>query len=405
MAAVTGQQFLDLLDKMLVRANMANSAMAYYSFYPVSGQSEFIYNNLYKTGEMFLQKVCGVQMTEFGSGYTLTETPEVTFTSLDAGSGASGTAVLSSEGFINTLLNRGLVRAYTFNPSGTNLIVNHDFSSGETGWYAPGGGQLFDDAPGEYRFVNNKLYVYLTVAMTPNSGTLNISGAETGFYWGSFDLLSSSTYTRYVDIGYTSTEGVFTTIPRIPLQNQTGTFYFGGRFNPHGKFIPKFTFFCANGFLEPLIIDNIQLYTGKDIMSDTIVRNPSEAFSLAADSLNNYLYLSTGKNEMGMGQNYNSQSFVNSNIVYPTVTAHFSEDWSFYTLAFWHYYLPHTSFFSDNIILADWSNFQLQIRDGKYGLYCNYSHEYIPTTVTASGWHQFIVSVVPNRIDNISNSS
>jgi hypothetical protein len=132
MAALTGQAFIDNLTAFLGKANLNNTAKLWYSFWPISGQNsyEFVFNSLLPTGAHFIQKVGGVQITNAGSGYVSGEVPTVTFTSLDGGTGASGTAVMSTSGNLLPYL----FKEWTISSTGTNLVTNGNFTSA-SGWF------------------------------------------------------------------------------------------------------------------------------------------------------------------------------------------------------------------------------------------------------------------------------
>src|SRR6266404_5608925 len=99
MAANNTTGFLMSLSSFLTRANISQDApAAYYSFNPISGQSgfTFIFNDLYPTGQMFLQTVVSGFITNVGSGYGASETANVTFVPYDGGTGAAATVTIST---------------------------------------------------------------------------------------------------------------------------------------------------------------------------------------------------------------------------------------------------------------------------------------------------------------------
>lgn len=140
MPATDKQSFINSLSNFLVRANMVNASKAYYSFYPVAGQTnyEFLFNDLLPTGMAFLGGVASATVSLAGNGYASGEIPSVSFISLDAGTGASGTAVMTlfnSTNNANLLDNNNIQGFYPFESvaplfSGVpSFIPSGDFSS------------------------------------------------------------------------------------------------------------------------------------------------------------------------------------------------------------------------------------------------------------------------------------
>ena len=229
MAAVTGQAFINILNNMLSRANMSGAAVSYYSFYPIPGQSEFVYNSLLPTGNMFLQKMEGMTISAVGSGYGPAETPTVTFTSIDAGTGMAATGLMSTVSNMTGLLRMGLKRTYQFLPTGNNLLLRGNFPSGVTGWTGFGG-EILSGCCSTYCFSTTGLYASGVVAkMYPVTNTgagtpLTIGNCN---FWGSFDIIADGLKTV---IFYMSGSGVGIIQPQpfVYKKPLSGTFYWGG---------------------------------------------------------------------------------------------------------------------------------------------------------------------------------
>jgi hypothetical protein len=115
MSVLTGQAFLDNLNKFLSRAEMPNSAAAWYSFWPKTNQSsfEFVFNDLYSYNEHFLGLVSSTIITDYGLYDLFEPDPTVTFTANgDAGYGASGITVKTAN----------VISSITLTSSGQNYV-------------------------------------------------------------------------------------------------------------------------------------------------------------------------------------------------------------------------------------------------------------------------------------------
>ncbi len=138
MAALSGQQFVENLNSFLTKANLSGAGKAWYSFWPMTNQSdyEFVFNELLpNTGESFLKNVKNAIVIDPGSGYGNSEIPNVIFISNDGGGFASGTAQMA------------------FTNSNQNAIYNGDFAAVQSGWFNNFNGSLIDisgDVTGVY---------------------------------------------------------------------------------------------------------------------------------------------------------------------------------------------------------------------------------------------------------------
>lgn len=414
MAATTGQVFLDLLEDILARASMSNSELAYYSFRPKGGETEFIYNDLYSTGNMFLQKVSGVVISDYGSGYCTGEYVNVNFTSFCAGTGASGTGLIITINDSGTMLRNGLIRAYTFNATGTDLIGNGNFSNNETGWYGTYTESQLPSYGGGYEFIDNKLKVVYDLDMMPNSGELRITGEC--FYWGSLDVISGANpdyevqpLPSWMNLVAKNSVGTFQLPSKVYLDTGSisgisGTVYFGGYLPQDCEFTVAFYLI---GSYKEFWVDNFKFYTGNNVFRDEVGNN--DYFAFQSDSTGNYICSYNGKNEMGLAHRLVDGSPLNTDqsipITYLPIINSLDTWGECYTISFWHKYVPGYSFNSEFANLVTFPNFSLQVRDGYYGLLCNVYNTYLESNVlaTASGWHNFQVNVYPTRIDNESS--
>ena len=419
MAATTGTTFMTLLESMLTRGNMSGTAMAYYSFYPVSGQTEFIYNDLLPTGQAFLQKVASVHVTNQGGGYGLTEVPNVRFTSNDAGSGASGTAVMQTINDIGVQLRNGLKKAYTMNPTGyIASLIDGSFTNGPSGWENYGGPLAWT---GDYHiFDSGKYYVISENELIPNTGALlEVQGPS--YFWGSFDVTSGSeslswfTFYSIITDGYVQGPGtimLYSGDSQTVLPNGTGTVYFGG-YCPAGTIFTPVFYIGVFGMIE---LDNFNFYVNNvsGIHQEEIYNDTEEALQAIPDSVGNYINIYNGINSAAFGQTRINWMGSNLDGTIPMIQMTRQDNywWDAYTLSFWHRYSPAYEWNSSFVEVAEWPHFHVQIRNGYYGLYCSYNGIYMPTNIKAQGvydphtWHNFIVQVnqlyVPTSTRDVS---
>lgn len=384
MAATTGATFLNLLGQILNRGNMSGSAIAYYSFYSGSGQTnEFIYNNLYPENYTYLLKVGSVTIDAQGSGYGLTEVPNMAFVSYDAGTGASGTAVMQSINDVSQIINTSLKRVFQFNLSGANLVNNGDFSSANANW-----AYVSTGVSGQYAFSGNQLWIYSGIRLVPNSDTLGFTGST--YYFGQFDIVSGLTgdNSGWFDCDATRNSSGYTKINPIQLNGKSGTITFGGWVTSSGSFYPTFLF-TGNG--QRCVIDNVKFYTGYSIGADIISNIASERFYWSPDSSGNYFEIGNGKTGAAFLDISGSNTKWKGDSTYPVAQTDITENWTNYSLSFWHKLERATS---SQIILGAWPNFQLQSRYGKYGILCTASNTYLTTNNAITGdWHHIAITV------------
>lgn len=401
MSAITGQSFLTLLDQMLNRANLSGLAMAHYSFFPIPNQEEFLYNNLLSVNSSFLQTVSGVQINNIGSGFGLTEVPDVSFQSSDAGSGAVGTAVMKTISGYSGLFRTNLDRAFIFAPSGNNLINNWDFSSGCTGWaYAQ------NVSLGFYEFKENMLYVSGGITLIPNGDSLYVTGSS--YCYGSLDIVSGLTGTSSGVLNFNALRDSsgYQKMNPIQLNNKSGTIYFGTWVNASGIFYPTIQL-TNSGESGTLIVDNVKLYVNynREVARDSAFWDVShslleriyfgnERFNMTFDVAGNGFDIGNGINEYAFVQKYGPNTKPENDLTYPTLRVDMLKNWENYTISFWHLYTAQST--AQRVILAHWPNFQLEVRNGYYGLLCVPTNTYIASTAQATGgWHNFKISISP----------
>lgn len=392
MAAITGIDFLDLLDDMLDRANLSGRVIAYYGFRPLAGQTEFIHNDFLGTGNAYLQTAERVAMSSRGFGYGASEVPNIVFRSNDAGTGITGTAVMQSVGDVVDIIGQGLRRAYRFNSTGVNLVNNGDFSDLHTGW-----AYVSECNEPNYCFSGGALSVWEEIWLVPNNDTLEIEGP--GFVHGSFDIISglqgAETGTFICDALRDSYN--YGKMNHIQLNGKTGTVYFGVWVTESGYFCPAFQF-STDGNL--FVVDNLKLYANDTIAQDIISGLEDERFFLFADNGGNHFQFGDGKNGAAMVQLAGDNYVQKSDVSYPYAYADIIQGWRNYSLSFWNNYTPEGS--SNRVVVATWPSFQLEIRNGYYGLLCTENNTYTQSTVRPTGgWHNIQVIVEPLYLRNL----
>lgn len=401
MSAVTGQQFISLLTGMLSRANLDDSEMAYYSFVPVAGQTEFVYNSLFPSGQAFLQTIQGIQIINGGSGYGLSEVPNVSFKSLDAGTGVVGSVVMQTVNDAAVSLNQGLIRVYPFNTSGNNLIINGTFSSGVTGWYSSSLTQLTSSST-NYTFHSGNLEIIggATLSQTkivPNSGHLILTGPLD--YIFSLDVLSGSpSGASSIAMQVQTISGVNMPVftKGIAIGTGTGTQYCGGYIPAGTSFIPMFNLVTLSSGLHPAshaLLGNFKCTTGTSILRDVIKNSVTEQFVLTPNSSGYYLVFEDGISNAGIGDISTNVSDGSKN----QATASINDDFSSYTISLWVNFSTQSRLNNFSVDLAEWPNFKLQIRNGYYGLLCTLNNTFTATNMQpTNGWDNIQVTVSPS---------
>jgi hypothetical protein len=295
MAALTGQPFIDNLNRFLTKANLSGQAKAWYSFWPKPGQSnfEFVFNDLLPTGQSFLQKVGSVIIAVPGVGYGDMEVPNVTFTSNDAGEFASGTAVMSSTA-----------------TNSINLIGNSDFSQGASGWYTYEIDSFLTQPPfqadaGSFKYIfesggvhfrnRGDNDIYTGAVLVPNSGRY-FSGANPYWVIGQLDvkavnigvsqpLLVGLIQSGNPDASYLQLQTV--DLGGLGIFAQTGTkqfaFYVTGNYPVAPALVFRTDEFPDS---DEILVDNFIVWTGVSAEVSTILNGLTHSWPVTGTGVN-----------------------------------------------------------------------------------------------------------------------